>query len=59
MSCVNLIRKADYSEAEVQQTIENLYANYEIVRVDKQDIVKASQKMFCLCDKQSLLLLSG
>ncbi len=41
--CVNLIRKADYSEAEVQQTIENLYANYEIVRVDKQDIVKASQ----------------
>lgn len=41
--CVNLIRKADYSEAEIQQTVENLYANYEIVRVDKQDIVKASQ----------------
>lgn len=41
--CVNLIKKAGYSEAEIQQTITNFYANYEIARIERPDIVKASQ----------------
>ncbi|MCP4700071.1 MAG: PIN domain-containing protein [Gammaproteobacteria bacterium] len=35
-TCVNLIRKANYSEQEIQQIIENFYAHYQVVMLEKQ-----------------------
>ncbi len=31
--CVNLIRKADYTEAEIQQTIDNISNRYEVIPI--------------------------
>ena len=40
--CCNLLRKADYSEAEIQQTISNFQARYPILNVTADIIRHAS-----------------
>jgi predicted nucleic acid-binding protein len=40
--CVNLLKKARYSENEIKQTIETIYANYEVAILDKIIILSAS-----------------
>jgi predicted nucleic acid-binding protein len=41
--CVNLIKKAGYSEAEIQQTIKNIYSLYQVVIIDEKLIIDASK----------------
>jgi predicted nucleic acid-binding protein len=40
--CVNLIKKAEYSESEIQQTIKNIYSHYQVVMIDEKLIIDAS-----------------
>jgi predicted nucleic acid-binding protein len=40
--CVNLIKKAQFSEQQVQQLIESFYAKYIVVEVSKALLLKAS-----------------
>jgi predicted nucleic acid-binding protein len=40
--CVNLIKKAQFSEPQVQQLIESFYAQYVVVEVSKGLLLKAS-----------------
>jgi predicted nucleic acid-binding protein len=40
--CVNLIKKAQFSEPQVQQLIESFYAKYIVVEVSKALLLKAS-----------------
>ena len=40
--CVNLIKKAQFSEQQVQQLIESFYAKYVVVEVSKALLLKAS-----------------
>jgi predicted nucleic acid-binding protein len=40
--CVNLIKKAQFSELQVQQLIESFYGKYVVVGVNKALLVKAS-----------------
>ena len=40
--CINLIKKAKYSEAEIKQTIHNIYANYEVALINQEIILYAS-----------------
>jgi predicted nucleic acid-binding protein len=40
--CVNLIKKAQFSEPQVQQLIESFYAKYVVVEVSKALLLKAS-----------------
>ena len=40
--CVNLIRKAQFSEQQVQQLIESFYAKYSVVELNKLLLLKAS-----------------
>jgi predicted nucleic acid-binding protein len=40
--CVNLIKKAQFSEPHVQQLIESFYAKYLVVEVSKTLLLKAS-----------------
>ncbi len=40
--CVNLIKKAGYSESEIQQTIKNIYEYYQVVPIDEETIIEAS-----------------
>lgn len=41
--CVNLIKKAGYSESEIQQTIKNIYSHYEVINIDEKIIIEASK----------------
>jgi predicted nucleic acid-binding protein len=41
-TCVNLLRKAHFSEQQVQQLIESFYAKYAVVALSKPLLVKAS-----------------
>ena len=41
-ACVNLIKKAHFSEQQVQQLIESFYAKYIVVELSKPVILKAS-----------------
>ena len=41
--CINLLRKASYSETEIQQTITNFQAKYLIVSVTADVILHASE----------------
>jgi predicted nucleic acid-binding protein len=41
-ACVNLIKKAHFSEQQVQQLIESFYAKYVVVELSKQLLLKAS-----------------
>jgi predicted nucleic acid-binding protein len=40
--CVNLIKKAQFSEQQVQQLIESFYAKYIVIEVSKALLLKAS-----------------
>lgn len=40
--CVNLIKKAGYSEPEIQQAIKNIYRCYQVVPIDEETIIEAS-----------------
>src|SRR5499426_1527133 len=40
--CVNLLKKAQFSELQVQQLIESFYAKYVVVEVSKALLLKAS-----------------
>jgi predicted nucleic acid-binding protein len=40
--CVNLIKKAQFSEAQVQQLIESFYSKYVVLEVNKALLLKAS-----------------
>lgn len=40
--CVNLIKKAHFSEQQVQQLIESFYAKYVVVELSKPVVLKAS-----------------
>ncbi|MGH8064648.1 MAG: PIN domain-containing protein [Candidatus Entotheonellia bacterium] len=40
--CVNLIKKAQFSEQQVQQLIESFYAKYVVVELNKPLLLKAS-----------------
>jgi len=40
--CVNLIKKAQFSEPQVQQLIESFYAKYMVVELSKPLLLKAS-----------------
>ncbi|WP_089729972.1 PIN domain-containing protein [Candidatus Thiosymbion oneisti] len=40
--CVNLIKKAGYSEPEIQQAIKNIYGYYQVVPIDEETIIEAS-----------------
>lgn len=41
--CVNLIKKANYSELEIQQTVKNLYTHYQVMTIDEKIIIEASK----------------
>jgi predicted nucleic acid-binding protein len=41
-ACVNLIKKAHFSEQQVQQLIESFYAKYVVVELSKPVVLKAS-----------------
>jgi predicted nucleic acid-binding protein len=41
-ACVNLIKKAHFSESQVQQLIESFYAKYVVVEFSKAILLKAS-----------------
>lgn len=41
-ACVNLIKKANFSEQQIQQLIESFYAKYAVVEFDKPLLLKAS-----------------
>ena len=41
--CVNLIKKAGYSESEIQQTIKNIYSHYQVMSIDEKFIIDASK----------------
>jgi predicted nucleic acid-binding protein len=41
--CANLIKKAGYSESEIQQTITNIYSHYQVVCIDEKIIIEASK----------------
>lgn len=41
--CVNLIKKADFSEEQISQLIEALYEKYPIVELDENILLTASQ----------------
>jgi len=40
--CINLIKKAKYSETEIKQTVHNIYANYEVALINQEIILYAS-----------------
>lgn len=40
--CANLLKKARYTENEIQQTVHNIYANYEVVIINQAIILHAS-----------------
>ncbi len=40
--CVNLLKKAQYTEDEITQTIQNFYANYEVSIINQSIILQAS-----------------
>ena len=40
--CFNLIRKAKFNEADIQNLIESFYANYEVIEIRKAELQKAS-----------------
>ncbi len=42
-ACVNLIKKARFSEQQVQQLIESFYAKYVVVELSKPLLLKASE----------------
>ena len=41
--CVNLIKKAGYSEFEIQQTVKNIYSHYQVIGIDEDIIIEASR----------------
>ncbi|MBL8092418.1 MAG: PIN domain-containing protein, partial [Anaerolineales bacterium] len=41
--CVNLIKKADFSEEQISQLIEGFYEKYPIVEFDESILLTASQ----------------
>jgi predicted nucleic acid-binding protein len=41
--CVNLIKKAGYSEPEIQQTVKNIYSHYQVISIDENIILEASK----------------
>ena len=40
--CINLIKKAKYSETEIKQTVHNIYATYEVALINQEIILYAS-----------------
>ncbi len=40
--CINLIKKAKYTESEIKQTVHNIYANYEVALINQEIILCAS-----------------
>lgn len=41
--CANLIRKAQFSEGEVEQLIESFYRNYQVIGLNRAILLKASE----------------
>jgi predicted nucleic acid-binding protein len=41
--CINLIKKAKYSEAEIKQTVHNIYASYDVTLINQEIILYASK----------------
>ncbi|MCB1194435.1 MAG: PIN domain-containing protein [Leptospiraceae bacterium] len=41
--CTNLIKKANYSELEIQQAVKSLYSYYQVITIDKNIIIEASK----------------
>lgn len=41
--CFNLIKKANFNEADIQNLIESFYANYEVIEIRKAELQKASE----------------
>ena len=41
--CVNLIKKTQFPEQDIEKLIESFYETYSIIEIDKQILLKASQ----------------
>jgi predicted nucleic acid-binding protein len=41
--CINLIKKAKYSEAEIKQTVHNIYTSYDVALINQEIILYASK----------------
>ncbi|NPA54423.1 MAG: PIN domain-containing protein [Aquificae bacterium] len=59
--CINLLKKADFSEKEIQELIVNMSNVYEICPVDINDCIKASElrEKFYLSYWDSLIVASA
>jgi predicted nucleic acid-binding protein len=54
--CVNLIKKAGYSESEIQQTIKNIYSHYQVMSIDEKLIIDASKTCEAVISETRFLL---
>jgi len=41
--CVNLIKKTQFDETNIQNLIESFYGNYRVIEIDKEILLKASE----------------